>query len=75
MNMEKRRLTKIVPRDKAWAAQMKPLLETKDLLKTEYPQEPERQLYELTLKRKKDIDKIPIHVSLFGKLTKFVDFY
>ena len=71
MNMEKRRVTKIVPRDKAWAARMKPLLETHDLLKTEYPQEPERQLYELTFKRKKDVDKIPIHISLFGKLTKF----
>lgn len=69
MNIEKRRLTKIVGPDKIRRAMMKPLLETKDLLLPEYTQDHEARLYELTFKKRKDTDKIPVHVSLFGKLS------
>lgn len=68
MNIEKRRLTKIVGRDQVRSAMMKPLLETKDLLLPEYTQEEEGRLYELTFKRRKDVDRIPVHISLFGSL-------
>ena len=71
MNIEKRRQTKIVGRDKVRSAMMKPLLETKDLLLPEYTPEDECKLYELTLKKKKDTDSIPVHVSLFGRLSYF----
>ena len=47
MNIEKRRLTKIVRRNKIRSAMMKPLLETKDLLLPEYSKEAESQLYEV----------------------------
>ena len=47
---------------------MKPLLETKDLLLPEYSKEAESQLYEVTMKKRKDYDRIPVHVSLFGTL-------
>ena len=71
MNIEKRRKTKIVGRDKIRAAMMKPLLETKGLLLPEYTQVEEGRLYELTMKKKKDFDRIPVHVSLFGSLNYF----
>ena len=68
MNIEKRRDTKIVGRDKIRAAMMKPLLESKDLLLPEYTPAEEGRLYELTMRRKNDTDRIPVHVSLFGPL-------
>ena len=68
MNIEKRRLTKIVGRDKVRSAMMKPLLETRDLLMPEYADAQTSKLYELTLKKRRDIDRIPVHVSLFGEL-------
>lgn len=70
MNIEKRRETRIVGRDKVRSAMMKPLLETRDLLLPEYAEEQDQQLYELTLKKRKDIDSIPVHVSLFEELNK-----
>lgn len=70
MNIEKRRLTKIVRRNKIRSAMMKPLLETKDLLLPEYSKEAESQLYEVTMKKRKDYDRIPVHVSLFGTLNR-----
>ena len=70
MNIEKRRETRIVGRDKVRSAMMKPLLETRDLLLPEYAEEQDQQLYELTLKKRKDIDRIPVHVSLFEELNK-----
>lgn len=68
MNIEKRRTTKIVGRDQIRAHMMKPLLETKGQLLPEYVPEEEGRLYELTMKKRKDVDKIPVHVSLFGSL-------
>lgn len=70
MNIEKRRETRIVGRDKVRSAMMKPLLETRDLLLPEYAGEQDQKLYELTLKKRKDIDRIPVHVSLFEELNK-----
>ena len=73
MNIEKRRRTKIVGRDEVRKAMMKPLLESKDLLLPEYRQEEQARLYELTMKKKKDIDSIPVHVSLFGSLNIYLN--
>ena len=63
-------MTRIVGQDKVRSAMMKPLLETKDLLLPEYAEEQRQKLYELTLKKRQDVDSIPVHVSLFGELNK-----
>ena len=73
MNIEKRRTTKIVERDEVRKFMMKPLLESKDLLLPEYRQENQARLYEVTMKRKKDVDSIPVHVSLFGLLNIYLN--
>ena len=68
MNIEKRRATKIVGRDQIRRYMMKPLLESKDMLLPEYKQEEDCRLFEVTMKKRKDVDSIPVHVSLFGRL-------
>ena len=49
---------------------MSPLLEDHDFLLPEYAQDDACKLYELTFKKKRDTDSIPVHVSLFGRLIK-----
>ena len=70
MNIEKRRRTVVVGRDKLQRVSMKPLLEKTQELVPEYIPEEECKLYELTFKKKRDVDKIPICVSLFVELLK-----
>ena len=69
MNIEKRRYTKIVPRKKVHKFMSKPLLESRNIVLPEYRQEEDFKLYELSLKKRKDLDRIPVHISLFVRLT------
>ena len=68
MNIEKRRQTTIRSRDKVQKILTKPLLEDMDPLQPEYQPEEAVQLYELTSKKHRDIDKIPVTIAMFGKL-------
>ena len=72
MNIEKRRQTTIRSRDKVHKNLAKPLLEDIDPLKPEYQPEEAVQLYEMTLKKHRDIDKIPVTIAMFGKLISFI---
>ena len=66
MNITKRRRTNVVGRDKLRRCSLTPLLETKHVLQPEYEVDPHSQLYELTLKKRRDQDAIPVPVALFG---------
>ena len=66
MNIEKRRKTTVEQRDFVHKNALKPLLEDMEILKPEYKPEANAQLYELTMKKRRDTDKIPVHISLFG---------
>ena len=68
MNISKRRRTCVVSRDLIQKASMKPLLEDQNLLLPEYRQDDGGKLYELTFKKKTDLDKIPVHVSIFARV-------
>ena len=65
MNIEKRRKTRVVGRDFVGRNALKPLLERMTLLKPEYRPDADRHLYELTMKKRCDTDKIPVTISLF----------
>ena len=66
MNITKRRRTTVVGRDKIRRCSLTPLLENQQVLQPEYEVDPHSQLYELTLKKRRDQDAIPVPVALFG---------
>ena len=66
MNITKRRRTTVVGRDKIRRCSLTPLLESKHVLQPEYEVDPHSELYELTLKKRRDQDAIPVPVALFG---------
>ena len=70
MNLEKRRRTVVVGREKLQRVAMKPLLENSQELLPEYISDEKCKLYELTFKKKKDVDKIPVTISIFVELLK-----
>ena len=65
MNIEKRRKTRVVGREFVHKNAMKPLLERMTLLKPEYQPHADRHLFELTMKKRSDTDKIPVTIALF----------
>ena len=75
MNIEKRRKVKIVHKDEVRTHMMKPLLDVKHPLLPEYITEQDAHMFELTLKKRSDQDKIPVHVSLFGRLNNICIFF
>lgn len=75
MNITKRRRTTVVGRDKIRRCSMTPLLENKHVLQPEYEVDPHSQLYELTLKKRRDQDAIPVPVALFGNFQISVYFF
>ena len=64
MNISKRRRTVIVNREQLQRASLKPLLENKQELLPEYLPEDQCKLFELTFKKKRDLDKIPVTISI-----------
>ena len=67
MNIEKRRKTTVVNRDFVHKNALKPLLENFEMLKPEYKPDAQCQLFELSQKKRRDTDCIPVTVSMFGK--------
>ena len=66
MNIQKRRRTAIKGRDQVQKLIRKPLLENMDALRPEYETSDEVKLYEMTLKKHRDTDKIPVPIAMFG---------
>ena len=66
MNIEKRRRTSVVNRDFVHKNALKPLLENMEILKPEYKPEAQCQLFELSMKKRRDTDRIPVTISMFG---------
>ena len=71
MNITKRRATAVVGRDKVRRKSLTPLLDSKYVLRPEYDLDDSCQLYELMSKKRKDVDRIPVPVALFGKPNNF----
>ena len=67
MNITKRRRTAVVNREFVHKNALKPLLENMEILKPEYKPESECQLFELSMKKRRDVDKIPVTIAMFGK--------
>lgn len=67
MNIEKRRRTTVVDRRFIHRNALKPLLDGFEILKPEYIPEAKCRLYELSMKKRSDTDRIPVTISLFGK--------
>lgn len=74
MNLEKRRRTIVVNRDFVHRNSWKPLLENMDPLKPEYKPTADAKLFEMTLKKRFETDKIPVTIAVFGKHSHFFSF-
>ena len=70
MNIEKRRKQEIVGRDEVAKKSLTPYFEDMDTLKPEYEAEESVKLYELTMRKRQDTDKIPVTIALFGKTNR-----
>ena len=66
MNIQKRRRTVIKGRDQVQKLMRKPLLDNMDILRPEYETSEGVKLYEMTLKKHRDTDKIPVPIAMFG---------
>lgn len=64
MNITKRRRTTVVGRNQLQGASLKPLLENQQQLLPEYIPEEKCKLFELSFKKKRDLDKIPVTISI-----------
>ena len=74
MNLEKRRRTIVVNRDFVHRNSWKPLLENMEPLKPEYKLTADARLFEMTLKKRLETDKIPVTIAVFGKQSHFFSF-
>ena len=71
MNLTKRRKTIVANRDYVHKNCLRPLLDEMELLKPEYVPDSEARLYEMTMKKRSDTDKIAVTIAIFGEFISF----